>query len=201
MPFNCAIQATLSTFTGCSANSAAANRARGPQLQKDTPEQERRNRVSREIHPMKAQRREAPELVFDPIGGIRQRPIIKITPRHPNLGQPARPQNRIVQQVQIVVEQKPAVPSRQVDQKHSGHQTRNKQQICCLKRPTTGSRVSTGYRNGSRTCIWPASALCGRRRPGSFSAHSAFQTPVAARSAWLRDAAGISYDLGSTGFM
>ena len=70
-------QATASTWTGCTANTAAASHAPGaPSRPQETPDQQRVDEVQRHVDQVVAERREPPQLVLQPEGRVQQRPVV-----------------------------------------------------------------------------------------------------------------------------
>ena len=130
MPFNCAIQATLSTLTGCSAKIAAANMAPGTRSRtriRHTNSAEMA--CTRDVHQMEAEGLKTPDRKLEPIGREGERPVVEVAAGHPDLGQPARLEDRIVQQVNVVVPEESAVPGRLVDQKNRDNQGQRKEPV------------------------------------------------------------------------
>ena len=86
------------------------------------PNQESRDGVQGDVHQVVAERIEVPEVKLEAINRERQRPVIDVLP---DIHAPTRPpglKHRIIQEVQIVVPNKPAAPRRLIRQEYGDQQ-------------------------------------------------------------------------------
>ncbi len=90
--------------------------ARHPQQRENAPDQNRRNGVQRDVDEMESDRVQSPKLVLHPVGRGRDRPVVDVRAGHPGAKHAAGLEHRIVQQVEIVVPDKSALPGRLICQ-------------------------------------------------------------------------------------
>ena len=126
-----AIQATDSTWTGCKAKIAAARYAPGNlQPAEEDRRQQGRQSVQEDVHQVIAERRIAPEFLFDPEDAVQQGIVLLRGPGFkPDPMQPIQASQRRGSHVALVVPDKAAVPCGLVGQENGRRQGRREDPI------------------------------------------------------------------------
>ena len=90
--------------------------------------------MHRDVHQVVAGRVKAPHRKLEPIGRVSDRPVIEIASGRPDLDQPAGLDDRIVQQVVVVVPKESALPGRLINKENYDYQSGRKEPVPRAKR-------------------------------------------------------------------
>jgi len=146
-----AIQATDSTLTGWSANTAAAIQGAGIWRRlRDPPQEQGAAGVEQDVRQMIAERVQAPQPPFQPQRGQGQWKVIERFAREPNAPKAIGClDQRIVRQHDVVVPDKPAIKGGLIDGQDSENQEQGQKPGLAVGGEQAGEGIDAG-RTGSR---------------------------------------------------